>query len=352
MSHVQDGWIHDARAAIKDSPVDFFEVQPHKYWWDLALCTFMAYLCAGLYLAFPLFSWQQFVCFPFAVFWLYRGNSMVHEVSHLGKKQFPGFAFGWNMLLGIPTLFPSTFFTSHHRDHHSGRHYGTPQDPEYIVNVFTPGSIASTLFYFVHVTVYPIFVLFRFLLAPISFLRKDWREFTLRRLSSFTLNWKYERNLSRLDRKTFVLVELLCCARAWLIPISVLLGVTTWVRIPLMYTLAITILFANQMRFFADHHFESQGEKMSMADHITDSCNYSKNDFLTWLFFPFTIRFHALHHMFPTIPYHNLPAAHRHLTEKLPVDSVYHTLDQPSWWHTAKQTLRFSRSKVPVRQVR
>jgi len=78
---------------------------------------------------------------------------------------------------------------------------------------------------------------------------------------------------------------------------------------------------------------------MTMSAHIVDSCNYSKNDFFTWLFFPFTIRFHALHHLFPTIPYHNLEAAHIYLTENLPADSVYHTLDRPGWWHTAKQNL-------------
>jgi fatty acid desaturase len=348
MTTVHDGWIHDARKVMKESPTDFFEVDQRKYWFDLVLCTVMAYGSATLYLSYPLGSWQQLLAFPFAVFWLYRGNSMVHEVSHLGKKQFTSFGAAWNLLLGIPTLFPSTFFTTHHRDHHSGRHYGTTQDPEYIVNVFTPGSFSSTVFYVLHVMVYPIFVLFRFLLAPISFLRPSWRDFTLKRLSSFTLNWKYERNLSRLDRKKFLLVEMLCCARAWMIPLGLILGVTVWTRIPLMYLLAITILGFNQMRFFADHHFESHGEKMTLEDHVADSCNYSNNDFLTWLFFPFTIRFHALHHLFPTIPYHNLPEAHRHLTENLPADSVYHSLDEPSWWHTAKQTLKFSKRDKPV----
>jgi fatty acid desaturase len=241
----------------------------------------------------------------------------------------------------VPTLFPSTFFTSHHRDHHSGRHYGTAQDPEYIINVFTPGSLASTLFYLVHVLIYPPFVLLRFMLAPISFLNPRWRDFTLRRLSSFTLNWQYERNIRRMDHKSFVIVELLCCARAWMIPLGVLSGLTNWTRIPQMYLLAIAILFLNQMRFLADHHFESHGERMSMSAHITDSCNYSNKDFLTWLFFPFTIRFHALHHLFPTIPYHNLPAAHVHLTNCLPADSLYHGLDRPGWWHTAKNTLQF-----------
>ncbi len=334
-------WIHDARQAIQIGPIDYFAVDPIKYWTDLIICAVMAFTFAGVYLASPVL-WQEALAFPFAVFWLYRSNSMVHEVSHLNRNQLAKFKIAWNLILGVPTLFPSTFFTSHHRDHHSGRYYGTPQDPEYIVNVFTPGSLASTIAYLVHILVYPLFVLFRFMFAPISFLVPRWREFTLRRLSSFTLNWKYERNVSRLEHKPFVIMELLCCARAWMIPMGVFLGVTTWTRIPQMYFLAIAILFCNQMRFFADHHFESDGQRMSISDHITDSCNYTHHDFLTWLFFPFTIRFHALHHLFPTIPYHNLPAAHEHLTKTLAAESQYHSLDRPSWWHTAKRTLRFA----------
>ena len=347
MSQVSEDWIHEARSVIKQSPVNFFEINPAKYWFDLVLCTVMAYTSATIYLVAPLFSWVQIVAFPFAVFWLYRGNSMVHEVSHLGKKQFRGFGCGWNILLGIPTLFPSTFFTCHHRDHHSGRYYGTPQDPEYIVNVFKPGSILSTAFYVLHLATYPLYVFVRFLFAPISYLNPRWRDFTLRRLSSFTLNWNYERNLTRLDRKTFAIVEFCCFVRAWLIPLGVFLGLSDWTRMPLMYLLAITILAANQMRFFADHHFESHGEKMSMHDHIADSCNYSKSDFLTWLFFPFAIRFHALHHLFPTIPYHNLSAAHQYLIDNLPEHSFYHKLDQPGWWHTAKVTLGFAQRQKP-----
>lgn len=331
-------WIHDARQVMSRSSFDFFEVDSKKYWYDLVLCAVCAYTAATIYLAAPWFSWVKLVTFPIAAFWLYRANSMVHEVSHLNKSQLNSFKVGWNLLLGVPTLFPSTFFTSHHRDHHTGRHYGTPQDPEYIINVFTPGSIASTLFYVVHLLIYPAFVLLRFMLAPLTFLTPGLREFTLRRLSSFTLNWKYERHVGRIGW-SFFWVEMLCCARAWCIPYGVISGIADWTRIPQMYFLAIAILFCNQMRFLADHHFESHGEQMSLHDHVIDSCNYSKNDFFTWLFFPFTIRFHALHHLFPTIPYHNLPAAHQHLTDNLPADSVYHDLDRPGWWHTAKQNL-------------
>jgi fatty acid desaturase len=35
------------------------------------------------------------------------------------------------------------------------------------------------------------------------------------------------------------------------------------------------------------------------------------------------LRFHALHHIFPTMPYHALATAHRRLIRQLPPDSPY-----------------------------
>ena len=63
------------------------------------------------------------------------------------------------------------------------------------------------------------------------------------------------------------------------------------------------------------------------------------NDPLTLLFFPFSIRYHALHHLFPSMPYHNLKRAHDHLVRTLPSDSPYHALDRPSWWSVARRAL-------------
>ena len=331
-------WIHDARAALKDSDIDFFKARPGRYWFDFLLSATLAYTAAAVYLVAPLFSVTQIIAFPITVFWLYRSGSLIHEVAHLPSRELRGFKITWNLVVGVITLAPSTFFTDHHRDHHSGKMYGTPQDPEYIVNVFERGSILSILLYAVHVCLFPAFVFLRFLLAPLSFLHPKIRDFTLRRLSSFTLNWKYEKNLSRLDRKTFAMLKLLCFARATMILFGVFLGITFWTRIPLMYVLAASTLMFNQMRQLADHHFESDGDPMSIPDHILDSCNYTGSDFFTWLFFPFAIKFHALHHLFPSLPYHNLESAHKHLTESLSTDSPYHGLSQSSWWSAASTT--------------
>jgi fatty acid desaturase len=93
------------------------------------------------------------------------------------------------------------------------------------------------------------------------------------------------------------------------------------------------------MRQLADHHFAGDGTAVDVESHILDSCNFTGHDPLTWLFFPFSIRFHALHHLFPSMPYHNLEAAHEHLVRHLPSDSPYLGLDQPGWWAVARRTV-------------
>ena len=49
----------------------------------------------------------------------------------------------------------------------------------------------------------------------------------------------------------------------------------------------------NQLRQLADHHFEGDGDRLSVSEYIMDSCNYVGRDPLTWWFFPFAIQYHA-----------------------------------------------------------
>ena len=56
---------------------------------------------------------------------------------------------------------------------------------------------------------------------------------------------------------------------------------------------------------------------------MLDSVNYPKNAFVGELWAPVGLRFHALHHIFPTMPYHALATAHKRLIRDLPSDSPY-----------------------------
>ena len=332
-------WIHEVRRAVRSADTDLFRVSPLRYWVDFLVSMTASYVAASVYLLAPLGSWQQLVAFPIATFWLYRMGSLVHEVCHLGEHEMPGFKAAWNSLGGIMILMPSPFFTRHHRDHHSQRYYGTPQDPEYVANWVEGGNATSVLSYMLKILVMPVAVFLRFLLVPFTFVTPQVREWTLRHASALTFNREYERRPTAADRRAILAVEIPCFMRALMIPLLVILGLNPWTRIPLLYALAVATVALNQLRFLADHHCEGDGSRVDMAAHITDSCNFSRNDPLTLLFFPFSIRYHALHHLFPSMPYHNLKRAHEHLVATLPSDSPYLTLDRPSWWSVAKRSV-------------
>lgn len=302
--------------------------------------TTLAYVSAGIFLASPPFSVWQIVSFPLAVFWLYQVGSLVHEVAHLGGHELTAFKVAWNILVGVPTLTPSTFFTAHHRDHHSQRIYGTSQDPEYVVNVCERGNAWNMAVYFLIVAIFPLLVFLRFLLAPLSFISPAVRTYVLTHLSAFTFNVHYQRPAARVNQRLFTSLELLCFLRALCIPGAVLLGLTPWTRMFQLYLLGATVVTLNQLRQLADHHFEGDGNRLSMTDHIMDSCNYVSRDVLTWLFFPMAIRYHALHHLFPSLPYHNLAPAHAYLMNSLPSDSPYRQLEQPGWWSVASKMIK------------
>jgi len=332
-------WIGEVRRAIATAEGDFFRVSPLRYWTDFLVSLVVAYLSATIFLLAPIGSWTQLIAFPVAVFWLYRLGSLIHEVCHLGHREMPLFKGAWNLLAGIVTLTPSPFFTRHHRDHHSQRLYGTAQDPEYVANIMEGGNAASIALYVVQVLAFPLVVFLRFLLVPVTFLHPRLREWVLRRASALTLNRRYQRRLTAADRRAIVAVEIPCFLRAALIVVLVAVGINPWTRIPLLYALAIGTLLLNQARQLADHHFAGDGSPVGLEAHIVDSCNFTSNDPLTLLLFPFSIRYHALHHLFPSLPYHNLQAAHAHLIATLPADSPYLELDQPGWWAVARRTL-------------
>lgn len=335
-----DGWIREARSVLQSSETDFFLIKPWRYWTDFLVATFLAYFAATIYLRSSLFSWSQVIALPIAAVFLYRLGSLVHEVAHLRQGEMTAYQAAWNLLVGIVTLTPSPFYTRHHRDHHTARMYGTPSDPEYVSN-FCPFRGWRGLGFFVfEICLLPIAVFLRFLLAPLTFVHPRVREWVLRRASSLTLNRQYERRLTARDRRAILAVEIPCWIRATLIPTAVLLGWTHWTRVPLMYVLAVTVVGLNQFRLLADHHLESDGEPLDLHDHLLDSSNFTQRDLVTSILCPFAIRYHALHHLFPSLPYHNLAAAHYHLLEHVAADSPYRSLDRPSWWSVARHAFR------------
>jgi len=261
------GWVSDARQAMRDAPIDYFAVQPWRYWADFLISLVVAFTSSTVYLTARRSAHGSSSCaFPLAVFWLYRLGSLIHEVCHLGHHEMRAFKVAWNLLVGVLTLAPSPFFTRHHRDHHSARMYGTPEDPEYVANVLEAGNWKSGLLYALHIAVFPILVFLRFLLAPLTFLSPRLRQTVLERASSLTMNTRYRRRITPFDRFAITAIEIPCFLRAAFIPVSISSASRLPHRIVLLYVLAVTTLIMNQMRQLADHHFEGDG-RPSRSNH-------------------------------------------------------------------------------------
>ncbi|GIX00410.1 MAG: fatty acid desaturase [Pirellulaceae bacterium] len=319
-------------AKARDIVRDLFEHRPALYWADFLCSLTIGYGAASIYLSAPWFSSLQIVSFLVAGFALFRVGSFIHEIVHMPGRQMRSFKIAWNVLAGIPMLMPS-FFYLNHIDHHSPKHYGTGQDGEYLP--LGNGPMRDLLYFFLQVLLLPVAMFLRFaIVTPISFCSPRVRQWALERFSSFVINLKYRHEIPRnAPRRVWAAMEAACCLRAWLIPLGVVLGVTTWDRMPALYLLAVLTLGLNYLRNIVAHRYESDGRPMSHVEQLTDSINFDGTPIITELFFPLYLRYHALHHLLPTLPYHNLKRAHQRLMNELPPNSAYHQAHYPGFWH-------------------
>ncbi len=307
---------------------DLYQRKPFVYWSDFLLSLTVGYGAAYVFTRVYILP-LQIVCFLIAGFALYRVALFMHEIVHLRKGELPFFSVAWNLLAGAPLLMPS-FFYEPHRDHHNSRHYGTDTDGEYLP--LGNGPLRDIGLFLAQVLLLPIFVSLRFaLLTPISFLHPRLRTWVLEHASSFVIDWRYRRRIpENAPRAAWAVMDVLCCLRALAIYTWIIMGWAPPERLLMLYSLAVFILGMNYVRTLAAHRYESQGERLTHVEQLLDSIDITGDRFFTELVCPVGLRYHALHHLFPGLPYHNLGLAHRRLLAELPADSPYRQVVRPS----------------------
>lgn len=259
-----------------------------------------------------------------AVLALYRAGSFIHELTHLKATAVPGFRFVWNVLVGIPLMVPSFLYEGVHSLHHARTRYGTVDDPEYLpLALMKPWTLPL---FVVVAALAPVALLVRFaILAPLSVFVPPLRRWLVARASGLQINPQFSRRVPEGAFRTMWLAQEVATS-LW--TIGLLTMVATGI-IPLrVFLIGLAILsgttLLNQLRTLVAHLWENEGEPMTVTAQYLDSVNVPPPGLLPALWAPVGLRYHALHHLLPSVPYHALGEAHRRLIAVLDAESPYH----------------------------
>ncbi len=321
---------------------DLFTPKPWLYWTDFLISVSIAYGCAAVYLMAPTFSWAQLTAFVIAGFALFRVGTFIHEIVHMPRGSMLAFRIAWNLVCGVPLLMHSLLY-SNHLDHHNPRKYGTPADGEYLPLAAAP--VRETALFLAQIPLLPILAVFRALiLVPLSFVHPRLRRWVLERASSYGSNPYYRRTIPPTERDgLWGLLDVLCFSFLLAVLTLVLQGVISWTTIGLVYGLATYAIGLNWVRTLAAHRYRNIGNEMTYAQQLEDSLTMGGRSPLTPLLFPVGLRYHALHHLFPSLPYHSMGEAHRRLVERLPEGSPYKRTICPGFWAAFRELVQSAR---------
>lgn len=325
----------------------YFQPNPWIYWTDFLASWSLGVLCFALVprphllasnalwhspemAATTAWRWPAMIAmFVASSLLYYRCSLFIHELVHIRADEFKAFRFVWNLLCGIPFLIPSFVYYTH-LDHHRRKHYGTHDDGEYVPLSNMPAR--SIAIYLSQIFIIPILAVVRWgVLTPMTWFSPRLRNWVHQHASSMIMDPKYIRPLPtkkalRIIRLQEVLCFLFICAVGARMTINYGLifqeALSPWMLVQI-YLTGVFIVTLNALRTLGAHRWTSHGDEMNFVEQMLDSVNYPRNPLISGLWAPIGLRFHALHHIFPTMPYHALAKAHRRLMEQLPADSPY-----------------------------
>jgi fatty acid desaturase len=317
------------------------------FWADLLVSAFVGWGAFGVALMTRPWSATMFGAAIVSAFALYRCLCFIHEITHLRRNAVPGFETAWNLLIGVPLLLPTFAYVGVHQSHHNLSTYGTKDDPEYLP--FATSRAMIVIFAVQSSLLIPPLLFLRLvILAPLGLLWPSFHRWLESHASSFSMNPAYRRVVSpamsvtmrRWEATVFVVwAAILAAMYAGVIPIRAL---ALWAGV------FVLVSFVNTLRVLGAHEYESDGTMRDRQGQLTDSID-TPGGLWTALWAPVGLRYHALHHYFPGIPYHNLGKAYRRIVAAS-VGSTYREFSSPSLRHSL--TSLYSKARTAASRAR
>ncbi len=306
------------------------------YWLDHSISLSLFLISVFLYYKSDATTLKLFA-FSISVIFLYRSLIFIHEIVHFTKSSYvPGFSSFWNITCGIPFLIP-TFMYKCHLQHH-GKCYSTINDPEYLP--FVSYNKRQFILFMLHPFVLPFLLYLRFtLLTFLSYFFNRVRLVVDERFSSLAINPLYRHKTTN-NKKLLLnnrIQESLCFIYLTLVSFAVLYKYIALNIIIYIYFVVVFILFINSLRTLVAHRY-NLNQNTNIVGQVNDSINHDHGMF-AFLWAPIGLRFHALHHMYQSIPYHNLSKLHRILANSLLYDSFYQKCSAKSLFDSLKRLI-------------
>lgn len=294
---------------------------PAIYWADLLGSTIIGWAAlAGAILVDG--AALALACGLVAMLALYRAASFIHELTHIRQNTLPGFRFVWNLIVGIPLMIPSFMYEGVHTQHHARTRYGTAEDPEYLpLALMKPWSLPL---FIALAALAPVGLILRFgVMTPLSAIVPPFRRIVREQFSALSINPAYRRRAPEGD---FARMWAWQEAGACLVALALVGSVALFGWKPLLVYMAVhsAMTVINQLRTLVAHLWENEGEAMTVTAQYLDTVNVPPPGSFPELWAPVGLRYHALHHLLPSVPYHHLGTAHRQLIAALEGDSPYH----------------------------
>lgn len=282
----------------------FFEAKPSVYFRDffISMAVFLGGFAWGIQADWPMVVIPGVV----AAIFVARLGIFAHELSHRpGDRRMRAFYWVWQLTAGAIVLIPSARFVDPHTAHHTTGIFRTKDDPQYLL-VRSSGRLA----FFVLVVLpflTPLYTFFQMVIASIGGLTlEDSLDAFTRRRFNFSISTPLpasKRNevawLSRYYLAAFTLFALL-------LPEA----------LPFYYCVLVGGWLVIVLRIPLEHELQQYAETSERQDQMLDS--FTVETPLALIVQPLGFRYHTAHHMYPGVPYHNLPTLHEHLKATVP----------------------------------